>query len=55
MEPDSRAQDLAENRNLNIDSIRLKSSQIQYLYLSHVTGNLRGEYSSRNFGCGFME
>ncbi|MGO9122735.1 MAG: PAS domain S-box protein [Desulfomonilaceae bacterium] len=46
MEPDSRAQDLAENRNLNIDSIRLQSSQIQYLYSHMLPGIYAGSIAA---------
>ena len=46
MEPDSRAQDLAENRNLKIDSIRLQSSQIQYLYSHMLPGIYAGSIAA---------
>ncbi len=46
MRPDSRAQDLAENRNLNMNSIRLKSSQIQYLYSHMLPGIYAGSIAA---------
>jgi hypothetical protein len=46
MEPDSIGQNLAENRNSKIDSIRLQSAQIQYLYSHMLPGIYAGSITA---------
>ncbi len=46
MEPASKAQGSAENRNSKIDSLRLQSSQIQYLYSHMLPGIYAGSIAA---------